>query len=136
MTSGNFTEDTNLLKHLTSSFVDDSTENDQRINPENCNIFMFPGQGSQVVGMADSLLQYPNVSEMFQAASEILRFDLLKLCQDGPKVEIDKTINSQPAILLTSLAAVEKLQVISKLLFSIPHLLIFHFQYFDRQKSR
>jgi len=71
---------------------------------------MFPGQGTQFVGMGKNLLVFPQVVEMFNAASEILKFNLLKLCLEGPKSKLDQTIYSQPAILVCSLGAIEKLK--------------------------
>ena len=62
------------------------------------------------MGMASKLLDYPNVGEMFKVASEVLQYDLLDVCLNGPKEKLDKTIYCQPAILVTSLAAVEKLK--------------------------
>ena len=81
-----------------------------KVDPRETSIFLFPGQGSQFVGMASKLLPYPNVKEMFEVASEILEYDLLKLCLEGPKSTLDSTIFCQPAIFVTSLAAVEKLR--------------------------
>jgi len=71
---------------------------------------MFPGQGTQFVGMGRNLLVFPQVVEMFEMASEILKYDLLKLCLEGPKSKLDQTIYSQPAILVCSLGALEKLK--------------------------
>jgi len=83
----------------------------QQALSENRTVLLFSGQGSQRVGMADGLLQYPNVKEMFAIASEMLKFDLLEFCRKGPQSELDKTKHCQPAVLVTSLAAVEKLKV-------------------------
>lgn len=82
-----------------------------KVDPETTTIFLFPGQGSQFVGMGKALLDYPNVKEMFEIANSILGYDLLKLCLNGPKKELDKTAICQPAVLVSSLAAVEKLKV-------------------------
>eukprot|EP00199_Chlamydomonas_sp_CCMP681_P001930 CAMPEP_0119106276 /NCGR_PEP_ID=MMETSP1180-20130426/4006_1 /TAXON_ID=3052 ORGANISM="Chlamydomonas cf sp, Strain CCMP681" /NCGR_SAMPLE_ID=MMETSP1180 /ASSEMBLY_ACC=CAM_ASM_000741 /LENGTH=352 /DNA_ID=CAMNT_0007091577 /DNA_START=44 /DNA_END=1105 /DNA_ORIENTATION=- len=72
---------------------------------------LFPGQGAQSVGMAKDLVaEYPKAKEMFDKASEILGYDLLKLCVEGPKEKLDSTVISQPAIYVSSLAAVEKLR--------------------------
>lgn len=71
---------------------------------------MFPGQGTQFAGMGKNLLLFPQVAEMFKTASDILRYDLLKLCLEGPKSKLDQTVYSQPAILVCSLGAVEKLK--------------------------
>lgn len=73
-------------------------------------ILIFPGQGSQFVGMGKKLLDVPKVSRMFEIASNVLKFDLLSLCLNGPKNELDKTKNCQSAIFVTSLAAVEYLK--------------------------
>ena len=71
---------------------------------------LFPGQGSQFVGMAKQLLPFPGVQEMFTKASDILGYDLLSLCLVGPKETLDKTIHCQPAVFVTSLAALERLK--------------------------
>ena len=48
-------------------------------------VLLFPGQGSQFVGMAAGLLDVPNVRDMFDRASQILDYDLLRLCLEGPE---------------------------------------------------
>lgn len=73
-------------------------------------ILLFPGQGSQFVGMGKKALHYPGVKEMYEEVSEHFRKDILKLCLLGPKEELDKTINCQPAVFITSLAAVEMMK--------------------------
>lgn len=47
---------------------------------------------------------------MFDAASELLKYDLLKLCLEGPKTKLDQTVYTQPAIYVCSMGAVEKLK--------------------------
>jgi [acyl-carrier-protein] S-malonyltransferase len=65
--------------------------------------FLFPGQGSQWVGMGKEVLQiYPEGKLIFQEAEEILGLDLLKLCLTGPEVQLKRTINAQPALLTLS----------------------------------
>lgn len=82
----------------------------EKIDPSTTNAVLFPGQGSQYVGMAKKYLRYPNVKEMYECASEILGYNLLDLCLNGPRNKLDETIHCQPAVLVTSLAGVEKLQ--------------------------
>uniref|UniRef100_A0A3B3ZEY9 Malonyl-CoA-acyl carrier protein transacylase, mitochondrial n=1 Tax=Periophthalmus magnuspinnatus TaxID=409849 RepID=A0A3B3ZEY9_9GOBI len=84
-----------------------------RKDPSHCSVLLFPGQGSQFVGMGRGLLKYPNVSEMFTAAQRILGYDLLSLCLEGPEEELMKTVHCQPAVFVISLAAVEKLNYLN-----------------------
>ena len=73
--------------------------------------FMFPGQGAQFVGMcADVVNDVPAAKALFDQASEILGYDLLQVCLEGPKEKLDSTVVSQPAIFVASMAAVEKLK--------------------------
>eukprot|EP00568_Trieres_chinensis_P007471 CAMPEP_0183290864 /NCGR_PEP_ID=MMETSP0160_2-20130417/443_1 /TAXON_ID=2839 ORGANISM="Odontella Sinensis, Strain Grunow 1884" /NCGR_SAMPLE_ID=MMETSP0160_2 /ASSEMBLY_ACC=CAM_ASM_000250 /LENGTH=358 /DNA_ID=CAMNT_0025451553 /DNA_START=53 /DNA_END=1129 /DNA_ORIENTATION=- len=73
--------------------------------------FMFPGQGAQFVGMCGELCEeVPAAKELFDQASEILGYDLLERCKEGPKEVLDSTEVSQPAIFVASMAAVEKLR--------------------------
>ncbi|CAL8339635.1 unnamed protein product [Arctogadus glacialis] len=77
--------------------------------PGESSVFLFPGQGSQFVGMGRGLLKYPKVKEMFSAAEQILGYDLLSLCLRGPEEQLMRTVHCQPAVFVTSLAAVERL---------------------------
>lgn len=66
---------------------------------------VFPGQGSQSVGMlAELATQYPVVEETFKQASEVLHYDLWALVQQGPAEELNKTWQTQPALLAASVA--------------------------------
>ena len=68
--------------------------------------FLFPGQGSQYVGMGKNLAEkYPQARQTFAQADQLLNFELSQLCFQGPEAELTKTINAQPAILTTSVAA-------------------------------
>ncbi|XP_051886380.1 malonyl-CoA-acyl carrier protein transacylase, mitochondrial [Pristis pectinata] len=77
--------------------------------PRQSSLLLFPGQGSQFVGMAEGLERYHSVRQMFEAAHKILGYDLLSLCVNGPQEELNKTVHCQPAVFVTSLAAVERL---------------------------
>uniref|UniRef100_H0XAE8 Malonyl-CoA-acyl carrier protein transacylase, mitochondrial n=2 Tax=Otolemur garnettii TaxID=30611 RepID=H0XAE8_OTOGA len=77
--------------------------------PDQCSVLLFPGQGSQVVGMGRGLLAYPRVRELYAAAHRVLGYDLLELSLHGPQEALDRTAYCQPAIFVASLAAVEKL---------------------------
>ena len=72
------------------------------------NIFLFSGQGSQYVGMAKELCEkYPQAKAVFDKANEVLGYDISEIAFNGPDEELNKTVNSQPAIMACSLAAFE-----------------------------
>lgn len=72
---------------------------------------LFPGQGAQSVGMGRELAaNLPAARELFARAAEVLGYDLLKLCCEGPAAELDSTNRSQPALYVCSLAALEQLK--------------------------
>lgn len=67
--------------------------------------FIFPGQGSQALGMLAELAEhYPLIQETFAQASQALNFDLWELCQKGPATALNQTENTQPALLAASVA--------------------------------
>lgn len=69
-------------------------------------VALFPGQGSQHVGMAKNLHdEFSLVRTLFEEASDAIRVNLKKLCFDGPESELTLTENTQPALLLSSVAA-------------------------------
>lgn len=66
---------------------------------------VFPGQGSQAIGMlAEMGGAYPIVGDTFDAASEVLGYDLWRLIQDGPDEELNRTDRTQPAMLVAGVA--------------------------------
>lgn len=85
-------------------------------------VIMFPGQGAQHLRMGTKVcnfklfvsiiqvIDHPASQNLFKEASEVLGYDLLDICINGPKSKLDQTIYSQPAIFVASMAAMEKLK--------------------------
>ncbi len=73
--------------------------------------FLFPGQGSQTVGMGFEVAKrYPFARELFRRADELLGFSLSQMCFQGPEEELKKTENAQPALFVVSAALFEALR--------------------------
>ena len=67
--------------------------------------FVFPGQGSQSLGMLAELAEaYPIVQQTFAIASDVLSYDLWQLIQEGPENKLNETQHTQPALLTSSVA--------------------------------
>src|SRR3954451_12613117 len=73
--------------------------------------FMFPGQGSQVVGMGKDIADaYPVARQTFAQADELLGFSLSDLCFSGSADDLSDTINTQPALYVCGIATLRALQ--------------------------
>src|SRR3546814_17128041 len=68
--------------------------------------WVFPGQGAQAVGMGQDLAtEHPAAREVFEAADAALGIPISRICFEGPADELTRTVNTQPAIVAHSLAA-------------------------------
>mmetsp|Transcript_43898 Transcript_43898/g.77738 ORF Transcript_43898/g.77738 Transcript_43898/m.77738 type:complete len:406 (-) Transcript_43898:190-1407(-) len=71
---------------------------------------MFPGQGSQYVKMLSGVKDLPKVKDMLEKSKEILGYDILQICLEGPEEKLEETRYCQPALFIGGLAGVEKLR--------------------------
>lgn len=99
----------------TSPYTTPSLEEDDKVVKPKCPpsdgcVILFPGQGTIKVGAVKEYLKFPRVRELFHIANDELGYDLLKLCLSGPQVTLNQTEINQPATVIMSLAALEKLR--------------------------
>src|SRR5688572_25491881 len=73
--------------------------------------FVFPGQGSQVVGMGKDLADaFPAARSTFEQADDVLGFSLSRLLFEGPESDLNDTLNTQPALYVCGIATLRALQ--------------------------
>ena len=76
--------------------------------------FLFPGQGAQAIGMGkEAWERFDAVKQLFAKASDILGYSIQDVCFDGPVEKLNSTVISQPALFVTSMAAIEVLKEIN-----------------------
>ncbi len=87
------------------------TDQSQIENRKSKIAFVFPGQGSQAVGMGKDLAEnFPAARQIFEQADDALEFPLSSMCFEGNEEDLQLTANTQPAILATSIAAYRALE--------------------------
>jgi [acyl-carrier-protein] S-malonyltransferase len=80
-------------------------QNWRALLPMSKTVFLFPGQGAQIVGMwSDLYNNSPAAKSIYDLADEILGYKISALCFNGPVEELTRTCNAQPALLATSIA--------------------------------
>jgi len=91
--------------------TDQNDQTDPAHHEPRVHAFVFPGQGSQYVGMGNAVLERsPAAADVMQRADAALGFPLSRLIAEGPSQELDLTVNAQPAILATSIAYLEAMR--------------------------
>ncbi|XP_049876098.1 probable malonyl-CoA-acyl carrier protein transacylase, mitochondrial [Pectinophora gossypiella] len=77
-----------------------------RVDPRETTVLLFPGQGAEHVGMGRQLKDVPAARQLYDLASEVLGWDVWRVCTEGPAAELARRV--QPCVLVTSLAALER----------------------------
>lgn len=89
--------------------------------------YVFPGQGSQSVGMGlDLYVHYASAKEVYDQVDDILGFSLSRLCFEGPEADLLQTINVQAAVLTTSIACLKAAEEVTKHMLPYPTYVLGH----------
>ncbi|KAJ0182853.1 hypothetical protein K1T71_002222 [Dendrolimus kikuchii] len=80
----------------------------EQVDPRETTVLLFPGQGAQHVGMGKCLLEIPAAKELYDLASEVVGWDVRRVCLSGPPEELQR--RCQTAVMVTSLAALERVR--------------------------
>ncbi|KAH8364260.1 hypothetical protein KR084_004978 [Drosophila pseudotakahashii] len=105
------TESLEKRQHLLNELAEPLDQRSRpAIDPKETSVMLFPGQGTQYVGMGKDLLRFPGARRIFELANEVLKYDLLKICLEGPREKLNRTEHAQLAVMVSSLAALEQLR--------------------------
>ena len=89
--------------------------------------YVFPGQGAQAVGMGKNLYDsFDSIKALFKQADDAINFPITKMCFEGPKEELRKTVNAQPALVLVSIACLKAAQEVAGKAFPSPMFMAGH----------
>ncbi|CAK1601512.1 unnamed protein product [Parnassius mnemosyne] len=80
----------------------------KRVDPRETTVLLFPGQGSHHVGMGKRLLDLPAARELYELASNVVGWDVARVCTEGPDDELER--RQQVCVLVTALAALERVR--------------------------
>lgn len=109
-TSSEIMRERNKIKYGTRKKNDSGVIDFSHLPIEEHVVVLFPGQGAQFVGMGQKVIEVPAAKRVFDEASEVLGYDMLKVCQEGPKQKLEQTLYCQPAVVTSSVAAFEALK--------------------------
>ncbi|CAG7835371.1 unnamed protein product, partial [Allacma fusca] len=109
--SGPYAQGTTVPSEVKAELKEDHEEDVRKLDPKTRTVIQFPGDGTQYLKMCGDPAKFPkHISVLYDIASGILGYDLVDLIMNGPAEKLDQTRYSQPAVLVSSLAALELLR--------------------------